>query len=106
MKTVYASFDTIFLGYLVGLLQSEGIEAEIRNIYAAGGFGELPPTDVTPEVCVAESQHARAQQIVDMALKSDSDVELVAWLCPQCRQEVEGQFSQCWQCGYVNEGAV
>jgi len=105
MKTVHASFDTILLGYLVGLLQSEGIEAEIRNQYSAGAFGELPPTDVMPEVCVEERQFDRATQIVSDALSADSTTDLPAWECPECKEKVEGQFAQCWHCGYFNQDA-
>lgn len=101
MNCVYASFDTIFLGYLCGLLKSEGIDAEIRNEFSASAFGELPAGEAMPEVWVDKNKSVWAKQIVDEALKPESSGDLPEWSCPECGETVEGQFAQCWHCGYV-----
>lgn len=106
MNRVYSSFDTILLGYLRGLLASEGVEAEIRNEFSASAFGELPAGDAMPELWAEKSKLELAKQIVDQGLKPDDTNPLSDWKCPECNETVEGQFAQCWHCGYMNKEGI
>ena len=101
-KLLYSSFDTIFLGYIETLLSQSGIPTEYRNQYVSGGVGELPPVDVTPELWVEEAVFARAEAIVQQATSNENDMA-AQWVCPECGETIEGQFAQCWQCGYWRE---
>jgi len=104
VKPVYASFDTILLGYLCGLLKAEGVDAGIRNEFSASAFGELPAQEAMPEVWVDGNKLELAKQIVEEALKPGSASDLPDWVCPGCGETVEGQFGQCWHCGYMSRG--
>ena len=103
MNRVYSSFDTILLGYLQGLLASEGVEAEIRNEFSASAFGELPAGDAMPELWADTSKQELAEQLINEALESGNSSPLPDWECPECKETVEGQFAQCWHCGCMKE---
>ena len=95
-----SSYDTIYLGHLENLLRQAGIFVEKRNQFAAGGLGELSAIDVMPELWVEANVYPRAEVILQQlnAQREQSDDRLRT--CPNCGEQVEGQFSQCWQCGH------
>jgi hypothetical protein len=53
--------------------------------------------DTLPSVWVPESQAERAIRLV--ALTQGGASEEGDWTCPQCGEDIEGQFTDCWQCG-------
>ena len=63
-----------------------------------GAGSELPiDADALPSVWVSEYQAERAiRLVVDVqgGLSEEGD-----WTCPQCDEDIEGQFTDCWQCG-------
>ncbi len=96
MKLLYSSANTLLVNHVHNLLEAAGIDSRIKNEFLSGGAGELPPTEAWPELWVAEEDFARAQEVVDVLRRPES---LPAWRCPGCGEEVEGQFSACWNCG-------
>jgi hypothetical protein len=95
-----SSFDTIYLGHLEHLLQQSGILVEKRNFLLAGGAGELPVIDVTPELWVAVADYEQARAIIEALSREDQAHGPEPWECPRCHELIEGQFVQCWHCGY------
>ena len=67
-KRLYSSFDTIFLNHVQSLLQQAGMVVEQRNQLLSGGVGELPFTEVTPELWVNASDYERAEGILQQAI--------------------------------------
>jgi len=99
-KRLTASFDTIFLAHVENLLRQAGIPAEQRNQFSAGGLGELPAMDVMPELWVEATAYTKADDILSQVIRDRDINEKPVWICPQCGESIEGQFSQCWQCGH------
>jgi hypothetical protein len=81
-----------------GFLDAEGIFALVRGEHLVGIAGEIPITmDTLPSIWVGEDDRDRARALIDEALKSELVFE--DWTCPECGETVEGQFTECWQCG-------
>lgn len=97
MKLVYTSSNALLVNHVCNLLEVAGIEVRMKNQFLGGGAGELPPTEAWPELWVDEADFARAEQVVTEFAQSDSPQP--EWTCPNCGEQVEGQFSVCWNCG-------
>lgn len=81
-----------------GFLDAEGIFAVVRGEHLVGIAGEIPITmDTLPSIWVGEDDRDRARALIDEALKSEEVLE--EWTCPECSEVVEGQFTECWNCG-------
>ena len=99
MKRIYGSHDSILIGQLKILLESNHIPCILRNDYLSGAAGELPPTECWPELWVVENDLAApARKLIEAFLDSPSNAQQ-AWCCPGCNEHLEAQFSECWQCG-------
>jgi hypothetical protein len=101
MKKVYESMSFHQVGFRQSILQQAGIDCSIRNANGAGLVGEIPFTEVYPELWVtADEDAARALEILaaqNAALTAP--VELADWVCGQCGELVPGNFETCWNCG-------
>ena len=83
-----------------GYLESQGIAARVRGEYLTGGIGELP-VDMCRVWVVEDREFTRADELLQQYLRGD-DARLLAhqgWRCGGCREEIEGQFTDCWNCG-------
>lgn len=99
MKRVYAEPSPIFIHQLKDLLKEKGISAIIKNEFLSGGVGELPPTEVWPELWVVnKDDECPAKRIVDEFIQSSKAMSQ-SWRCGNCGEEIEGQFNICWSCG-------
>jgi len=97
MELVFSAYTTAEAHLLKGLLESEGITAEVRGEVLSGILGDIPLLENRPSVWVEESDAARAEEIVrdfqhDRVQKGD------AWRC-DCGETLDAQFTACWQCG-------
>jgi hypothetical protein len=103
MKKVYESMNFHKVGFRQSILQEAGIECLIRNEGGAGLAGEIPFTEVYPELWVVEdADEARALEL--LAAQRDAlaaPVDLADWTCAQCGETVPGNFQTCWNCGAV-----
>ncbi|WP_367873403.1 DUF2007 domain-containing protein [Luteolibacter sp. Populi] len=101
MKLVFDHIDFTIVGHLQGLMEAEGIKTEIRNLGGSSAAGELPFTQVYPEIWVLNNgDEARAKAIVkDYRSAADAERPGPDWTCPVCKELVEGVFSECWNCG-------
>lgn len=81
-----------------GFLDSEGIFAVVRGEHLVGIAGEIPITmDTLPSIWVGQDDRDRARELIEKALKEETVLE--DWTCAECGETVEGQFTECWQCG-------
>jgi hypothetical protein len=87
--------------FLKGLLESEGIAAEVRGEALFGARGEAPVTaDTLPSIWVLDdSQFERALEILR---NRQEGAPREVWECPNCGELLEPQFSTCWKCGMDN----
>lgn len=100
MKKLYIARHMTEAHLLRGFLESQGIASIVRGDLLTGGFGELP-VDQCSVWLTDERQFARADELVRDFLKG-SFARIYSgerWVCPQCNETLEGQFTQCWRCG-------
>jgi|WetSurMetagenome_2_1015567.scaffolds.fasta_scaffold528457_1 hypothetical protein len=99
MKKVYEGLDPLMVGLIKNILENEGISCITRNEYLASAAGEIPPSECWLEIWVENDlQYDDAEKIIKTVLSDDlpSGPE---WVCPNCGEENENQFSECWNCG-------
>jgi hypothetical protein len=99
MKNVYSSPHLFLVNHYRNIVESYGIACVVKNYFLSGAAGELPPTEVWPILCVEdERDYDRAKQIVDEELnRLDNAGE--HWVCQNCGESIEAQFTDCWKCG-------
>ncbi len=96
MKTVYSASNLALVSIFKSILEENGISCRIKNEFLGTGAGELPHIECWPQLCVADNDFIDAKRIVDEAL---SEKNFTPWKCPSCGEDIEGQFSECWNCG-------
>jgi hypothetical protein len=98
MKKLTSSESLITINHFKNVLESEGIPCRIKNEYLGGIAGEMPLTEIWPELWVInELDYDRAKQLIDAAIVDESPQR--SWKCKKCGEENEGQFAACWNCG-------
>lgn len=87
-------------------LEGEGIPAMLKNERgsALAGIGNPIPfmismTFAWPEVWVNDEHENVALSLI-AAMQAPEEVSQAPWICPRCRETIEGQFTTCWKCGY------
>jgi hypothetical protein len=93
---------------LANALQGEGIESVV-----AGGNSSVASThrayfERFTEVWVLREDAERARRVIE-ALRARTPggdgQQPKPWVCPRCREAVEGGFDLCWSCGAERPGA-
>lgn len=96
MKRLTAAPNLALATLWSDLLRQAGVGTSIQRAYASGIAGELPPDQALPELWLADDeQFARASKLLD-ELRHPA---VRHWLCPQCRETIDGPFEECWRCG-------
>lgn len=100
MKPLYTARHVTDAHLIRGYLQSQGIEAVVRGEYLAGGIGELPAG--LCKVWIADdADFARADALLRQFLRGETARGQTpsSWQCAHCGEALEGQFTDCWNCG-------
>jgi hypothetical protein len=88
------------LHLLKGMLADMRIACMIRNENLAGGVGEIPFIECFPELWVVnDGDYARANEVVCNWRKA-AGAKRAMWVCPQCDELIDGQFTACWNCAH------
>ncbi|MSP38318.1 MAG: DUF2007 domain-containing protein [Deltaproteobacteria bacterium] len=104
MQRIYSSKDSLMIGHLKNVMASFGIQCVTKKLDLISAAGELPPIECWPELWVIEDNKAnRAKSILKKALAPLSSVKK-PWSCLGCGENIEGQFSECWNCGCDRAG--
>ena len=90
LKTVYSEMEA---QVLVTHLNEENIESIIEKDDAGGMHPQLQAARGV-KVLVDELDLQRAKKVIDIESKN-----LSSWVCSNCGEAHEGQFSVCWNCG-------
>jgi hypothetical protein len=103
VKQVFVAQHPTEAHFVRGLLEADGIEAQVQgeSLFGIRGDGPFTP-DTLPSVWVLnESDVPRA-----LALLAEYGHEegpgagrAGSWRCPGCAEQVELQFTECWHCG-------
>lgn len=97
MKTVYSAPNIALVSIFRNILDAHGIRCWIKNDFLSSGLGEIPPIECWPQLCVEDEDAAEAGRIVEENLSEDH--QAAGWRCEACGEDIEGQFTVCWQCG-------
>ena len=97
MKKIFTADNLVTVAHFRNVLESQGIRAEIRNQNLGGVLGEVPFTEVWPQLWVRPLDAPRALELIEEARSAPADGE--AWRCAACGADIEAQFAACWQCG-------
>ena len=101
MKKVFASNDPTRIQILRDMLAHEGIETTVLNESTSAVLGEIPFFSAMPEVWILHDDDGpRARAIVERFESGEvrDAARKPPWTCPQCGQQIEGQFTECWSC--------
>jgi hypothetical protein len=99
MKRVLSAPNLIEITQLKNVLESAGIACFIRNEVSAGLMGEVPLTECTPELWIADDQRLTEAMQMKADWQARTKVEGNNWVCPACGETSEPQFDSCWKCG-------
>lgn len=101
MKQVYLAPDPINAQLVKDYLASFGIEAIIQGSLLWGGQGDLPVNAYPTVWVVNDTDFERARQL---ALEWERPrANAPGWDCPACGERLPGQFTECWNCGYLKD---
>ena len=104
MQRIYSAKDPLMIGHLKNVLATFGIKCVARKLDLISAAGELPPIECWPELWVIEDDKAnRAKSILKKTLAPLASVKK-SWTCAGCGEKIEGQFSECWNCGCDRAG--
>jgi len=94
--------DPIEAGFLRGLLESAGIEVQLRSMELWTAAVEIYYSEgARPSVWVHKRDLGRARQVLE---RRNQPGERPPWTCTRCGERLEGQFTSCWQCGHARRG--
>jgi Putative prokaryotic signal transducing protein len=96
MKRVFRAASLLQVAHARNVLIMAGIESEMRNQYLAGALGDLPMLETWPQLWVEEQLEAAALRALAAACAAPTGAP---WICGQCGEELEPQFTSCWRCG-------
>lgn len=102
-ETVYSAANIPLVSIVKDILEQRGIKCWIRNEALSAGIGELPPIETWPQLCVEKDDYSEAKHIVEEALAA-KDISIM-WKCDSCGEVIEGQFTECWNCGKSHLGS-
>ena len=98
MQKIYTSPDRLMVFHCKNILESHNIACFIKNEYLAGAAGEIPSHECWPELWVENiKKYDNAMQILQDNYRENNS--LLDWKCTKCSEQLEGQFTACWQCG-------
>lgn len=108
MNKVYVNTEMLWVVQAKSILESHGIPCFIRNEYASSIAGKVPFNETWPELWVHNTSDVEQAATLlkqweeDLnALESHKDQSHYAsWKCSQCGESNEGNFAQCWSCGF------
>jgi hypothetical protein len=105
MKKVTSADTAVMINHYKNILEAEGIPCQVRNEYLNQIYGEMPFTEVWPELWVLKDiDYDRAKQLIDAAIIEESPG--APWRCSKCGEENEGQFAACWSCGAGSDPVI
>jgi len=102
MKQVYIADDPTEAHLVKGILEQYGISCEIRGEALWIARGGLPLTsEALPTIWISDdNRYEEAKELTERFQNGTLTSKAGAnWKCSECGEEVEGQFTECWQCG-------
>jgi hypothetical protein len=99
MKRILSSPDPGEIALLRDMLESAGIICFMRNEMSAGLAPEIPASESTPELWIQDDERQTEALQIKRAWQTSAKIEGKDWICPNCGEKSEPQFTSCWKCG-------
>jgi hypothetical protein len=99
---VFRAASLITVAHARNVLLSAGIQSELRNHYLAGALGDLPMLETWPQLFVDDEDESAALRALARAAQQPTGSP---WVCTQCGEHSEPQFTHCWRCGAAAHSA-
>jgi hypothetical protein len=96
MKRVFRAASLIQVAHARNVLLTAGIDSELRNQYLAGALGDLPMLETWPQLFVEDDDELPALRALSRAAAAPTGAP---WVCQDCGERLEPQFTDCWRCG-------
>jgi hypothetical protein len=96
VKRVYRAASLLQVAHARNVLLAAGIQCELRNLYLAGALGDLPMMETWPQLYVDDGDERYALGALARAAAAPAGAP---WLCVECGEQLEPQFTSCWRCG-------
>jgi hypothetical protein len=99
MKPLYTARHAAEAHLIRGYLESQGVNAIVRGEFLTGAIGELAADSC--KVWVADDRaFAQAEELLRQFLQGDAARTRAhqRWRCSGCGEDIEGQFTDCWNC--------
>ena len=88
---------------LKDILAQEGIDCLVRNVDLTVALGEIPLTECFPELWVIDDEMFPRAHLLLEGWMEGGDQGGDIWTCPDCGEELDGNFGGCWSCGHVRD---
>lgn len=101
MKQVYLAADALDARMCKDYLEANHIQAIIKGEFLSGAAGELP-VNTYPSVWVIDDEDydlALSKVRIYESREPKDQIHHSPWVCSQCGESIEAQFTQCWRCG-------
>jgi len=102
MKKVFIARHPTEAHLVKSLLELENIESEVHGEALYCALGVVMTAETLPSVWIQDDGlEKKAREIVlryEQGLGSHCIIGKL-WLCPKCGEQLEPQFTTCWQCG-------
>ncbi|MBA2593749.1 MAG: DUF2007 domain-containing protein [Gammaproteobacteria bacterium] len=95
MRQVYLALDALEAHIVRGLLEADGINAVVLGDDL---FEQPVVDDLWPSVWVVEDTLAEQARNVVMVFSRGEGSTQDSWHCSTCKEQIEPQFTECWQC--------
>jgi hypothetical protein len=104
MQRVYSSPSPAEAHLVQGYLEQAGLKAIVQGGELGGLLGLTATTETYASVWVPDEELAQAEELVEAFLSDDQgenepEAEGAFWRCASCGEELEPQFTDCWNCG-------
>jgi Putative prokaryotic signal transducing protein len=96
VKRVYRAATLLQVAHARNVLVTAGIPCELRNQYLAGAMGDVPMMETWPQLYVDDADEQYALSVLARAAAVTVGAP---WICEQCQEQLEPQFTCCWRCG-------
>ena len=100
MKRLYTAgtaIEYINIDVLKNLLEEAEIRCMTRTV--SNSIGEVPFLETSPELWI-ENDEDYPKALAILETLENAEIEVTGpWICSNCSETVEGQFTSCWQCG-------
>src|SRR5687767_2058565 len=99
MQRLFSSSDLVRVAQLKDVLEAEGIPCVIKNENLSGIAGEVPFTETFPELWIQNDSDLTKAVSIKADWKIPSEPFGEVWICPNCSEQSDPEFTSCWKCG-------